>query len=133
MEEQKKVYVLKNFKITGNKYEDFDFIKIKQDEDVFFDLPVCLCEYGRIYKEPLVTRLNDSPHLYCVEKDELIEKLKGTKVFYLDVLDNGELVEVEKGQHKMSVRMLESDRVEDFTVNKNNLLIRKEGIKKNGE
>ncbi|MFH2116772.1 MAG: hypothetical protein ABII85_01870 [Bacillota bacterium] len=78
--------VIKNYKETGEKVEGCPVIKVRyDDEDVFFDLPQCLCAYGVKLKKPVLLVENGKP--FAVEADVLIKRNAETKIFHLDLVD----------------------------------------------
>ena len=88
--------VIKNFKRTGKFIDEFPYIKIKEDEDVFADLPICLVEYNTEYQKPMIYIGPEAQIPVVMEEKELIKKIQGTKLFYLKVDEEKSIREVEK-------------------------------------
>ena len=96
--------ILKNYKKTGKKIEEFDIIKIMDtQEDVFADLPVVAISFGVNYKEPVL--FGDYRGIPTVfEKEELMEVLKTTEIKYFKVNED-KLIEVIKEEAEMNLRL----------------------------
>lgn len=97
--------VLKNFKQTGKFIDEFPYIKIKEDEDIFADLPICLAEYNTEYQKPMVYFGPDNQAPVVMEEKDLMKKIEGTKLFYFSVKEEGKLEEVSKEQANFSYRL----------------------------
>lgn len=96
--------VLKNYKIL-KMIEEFPLIKIREDEDVFIELPICAIDYNRIYKEPVIFQEINKMGV-VIEKEELVERLKNLKLFYFLVKpETGEVKEVSKENSNYQIRL----------------------------
>lgn len=119
--------ILKNYKRTGEFIENFPVIKIKNDEDVFADLPICLVEYDTHYTKPvLITHAEKVPEV--IEAAVLVKTLEGTKVFYLELDEDNNLKEVEQEDAMISVRLPKDTNVDEL-VFINGEILKQEVIK----
>jgi hypothetical protein len=110
--------VIKNYKLNkkAGKVEEFPAIKIKEDEDVFVELPLCICEYEKEYEEPFLFSSSSTVISVVLEKTDLLEKIKNTKLFYLKVLEDGKVQETKKEQSDFSYRLPTNTLVEDLAI-----------------
>ena len=116
--------VLKNYKLTGNIIDDeFPLIKIKDDEDVYADLPICAAEYNTFYTEPaLIIERSKIP--VVIEKVELLKSLsKLKKFFFLVDKKTGSLEEVDKDKADLSIRLPKDTPVEDLVYKDGEVLL----------
>lgn len=108
--------VLKNFKMTKNKYKDFPVIKILSGEDVFVDLPICAVPFGEDFDEGvLFTREGNLPKAGSfAEIDNMTRNLKRF-VFHNDKGHLTEYTEDEKVADDAVISWLPKDtKVEDL-------------------
>lgn len=105
--------ILKNYKRTGESIESFPVIKIKNDDDVFADLPICLVEYDTHYNKPvLITYEGKVPEV--IEAAVLVKTLEGTRMFYLELDEDNNLKEVEQDNAMISVRLPKDTNVDEL-------------------
>jgi hypothetical protein len=96
--------ILKNFKLTEGKWEEFPFIKILPGEDVFASLPVCKIPFQAQFIQPVVVvRENDIP--LAIELEDLKKRLEKTKRFFFIADEKGALTEVEQKDAKVIIRL----------------------------
>ena len=89
--------VIKNYKKVKEAIFEFPFIKIKEDEDVFADLPLCLAEFGVEYVKPIIYFGPDAQIPLVMEENELLARIKDTKLFHFAVnQETGQLSETEE-------------------------------------
>lgn len=108
--------VLKNFKKTGKFIDEFPYVKVKNDEDIYAELPICLAEFGVEYQNPLVYVGPDSAAPVLMEEEELLERIKGTKLFYLKVDEEGKIEEVKKEESNLAYRLPIDTPVEKLAI-----------------
>jgi thermostable 8-oxoguanine DNA glycosylase len=97
--------IIKNYKVLKETVEEFPCIKIREDEDVFAELPICLCKYGVEYREPILFVGQQGQIPIVLEKEELIEKIKGTRIFFLKLKEDNTVEEVDKEDSHFSYRL----------------------------
>lgn len=93
--------ILKNYKKLGSSFEEFELIRIRDDEDIFVDMPICVCDYDRIYEKPVIVNAGGVFPL-CLELDDLKEQIKDTKIFHLDVIQDGRVIQA-KNEKKATI------------------------------
>lgn len=108
--------VIKNYKKLGSSFEEFPYIKIKDDEDVFAELPICLAEYNVEYEQPLVYFGPDAQIPIVMSLNELKQKIKGTKLFSFKVGEKGLLKVVSKSECDFSYRLPEDVDTEKLAI-----------------
>jgi thermostable 8-oxoguanine DNA glycosylase len=115
-ERMKPMKIIKNYKVLNNGIEEFPYIKIKEDEDVFVDLPICLCEFGVTYKKPMlfVNQINQIPTV--LEEEELVKAIENTKIFYLKMDEDERIIEVDKSESQMSYRLPKNTPVDQLAI-----------------
>ena len=98
--------ILKNFKKTGKLLDgQYPYITIREDSDVFMDLPICAIEYDTFYIEPVVV-LEPGKIGVVHEAKELLKQLSKLKKFYFLVNDEtSEVSEVQEGEANLMVRL----------------------------
>ena len=97
--------VIKNFKQTGKFIDEFPYIRIKEDEDVYAELPICLADYNTEYQKPMVYFGPESQTPVVMEEKDLMKKIEGTKLFFLKVEEEGKIKEVSKEEATFSYRL----------------------------
>lgn len=109
--------VLRNFKKLNKKFKEFELIKLRADEDVLADLPICLCDYGVDYKEPLVVTGAQGSFPICLEKEEVAKRIKDTRIFNLKKGKEGNLKEVSGSEKaEVSVRLNNDTDLSKLTI-----------------
>jgi hypothetical protein len=114
--------VLRNFKKLHKKVEEFDLIKLRGEEEVLAELPICLCEYGVEYKEPVVM-FGQGTFPVCLERKDLEKRIEDTKIFHLKDV-KGKVKEVPKEKATVSVRLNKTIDLDQLMF-QNNQLVRK--------
>lgn len=108
--------VLKNYKVLKETIEEFPLIKLKQDEDVFVDLPLCTVPYGVEFETPVLFYTQQTQIPEVVEKAEIEEKIKGTKLFYFKILEGDKVEEVSPKDADFSYRLPEETPVKNLAI-----------------
>jgi hypothetical protein len=113
--------VLKNYKPTDERFEEFPIVAIRYDDEVFLDLPICAVDFGRKYNRPvLFTEVNKIPAV--VELAEVPAALKGTKVFHFKVKDDSKVEEVAPDKADIFVRLPEDTNVKELVFMEGQIL-----------
>jgi len=108
--------VLKNYKKLKEQIEEFPAVKILDAEDVFVELPLCVMDFGLEIEKPYIYAGPDAQVPIVLTKEELLERIKGTKVFYLKQLENGNIQEVPKEEATLSYRLPEDTPVDKLAI-----------------
>lgn len=123
--------ILKNYKRTGEYLEEFPYVKIKDEEDIFIDRPICVCDYDKIYKKPIVInspKLGEFP--ICYDEEELKELLKDTSRHFFKIIDkDGNLEKVKQGKHDVEGRFKNSIDIKSV-IFVDGLFVAKDSLKK---
>jgi len=107
--------VLKNYKLTKEKYEEFPFIKIRDDDEVFEDLPICSVDFGREIEKPVLFKPSDGTFPKAVELRDLIKILSTLKKFHFKIeKETGALTEVPEKESEFSIRLPQDTNVEEL-------------------
>lgn len=117
--------VLKNFRNTGEFLDgDFPHIKLRNDEDVFYDMPICVADCDRVYKDPvLMTENTGSPFPFVYEKVELLQKIAKLKKFYFKVDEHGKMKEVKPEEANLSYRLPPDTPVKDLMYKNGRIIL----------
>lgn len=99
-----KTKVLRNYKGTGNFYQEFEYINLFDTDTVLASEPICLCEFDKEYTQPLIVTTNEKALPVCFNKDELDKAIANTRRYFFEVKESGELVETEEGMHDVEAR-----------------------------
>ena len=74
--------VIKNYKVSGKKYEEFNYGTIREDVDVFSELPLCLLDFGDLQKEKIIYYNENLPMPIALSEEEIEKVLLGTRRFF---------------------------------------------------
>lgn len=108
--------LIKNYKPTGKFVEEFSIVNIREDEDVFAELPLCLVDFGVFYETAVLYQGPQDPMPIIMEKEELLEFIDGTRLFHFSVSEEGKLTEVEKEKANYSHRLPIDTPVEKLVI-----------------
>lgn len=108
--------VIKNFKKLKESVDEFPSIKILDSEDIFVDLPLCIMEFNREYRDPYLYFGPETPIGEVMEKEALLFKTKGTKLFYFKKVEENRVKEVTKDEAEFSYRLPEEVPVEELAI-----------------
>jgi hypothetical protein len=99
------IHLIKNYKNLNEYIEEFPYIKIKDDEDVYAEVPLCMIEFGRIIEKPVLYMNQTLKIPIALSEDEVREKIKGTKLFHLKLNEDKTVEEVKKEDSHFSYRL----------------------------
>jgi len=92
-----------NYKPTKETIEEFPYVKIMPNSDVFIDLPMAAIEFGVDYKEPvLFGNYKGIPAIY--EANIVKAQLKKMRLFHLKI-DGEKLHEVDEKESNLKIRL----------------------------
>lgn len=101
-----------NYKPKQEKLEEFPYVLLLLDREVFIDLPICVVEFGRIYDRPVLYGDHKGiPTVY--EAEEVKTILARLKVFHLKN-DQGKLYEVDEKEADIHVRLPIDTKVDEL-------------------
>lgn len=94
------------------RLEEFPYITILYDREVFVDLPICVIDFGRVYEKPvLYGNYKGIPTVY--EEAEVKTQLANLKVFYLKN-KQGKLTEVREEEADLKIRLPKDTNVDEL-------------------
>lgn len=96
--------IIRNYKILKEKLEEFPKIELKQYEVVFAELPLCVAQYDYEYDEPYLFMFEGQIPV-VMEKEELLKKIEGTKLFFFKVVNGNKVEEVPEKDAEFSYRL----------------------------
>lgn len=96
--------ILKNYKVTSKRYEGVPMIEVRNQEEVFLEMPICMLPYEKEETELYLLGVNPmTKFAYVGNKRTLKEVLKTNRMFFLSNIDEkglpGEIREVPMGEH----------------------------------
>ena len=101
-----------NYKPTNEKMDEFPYVKLLLDREVFVDLPICVVDFGRHYNKPvLYGNYQGIPTVY--EEKEVIQLLGRLKTFHLKN-ENGKLTEVEEAEADVHIKLPKDTNVDQL-------------------
>ena len=122
-----------NFKRKQGGIEEFPYVTLLIDREVFLELPICAIEFGVDYIKPvLYGDHNGVPTVY--EHDAVVELLSKLKIFYLKN-DQGKLTEVSKGEADVTIRLPKDTNVDQLVYDRGQIFLAKpinEEVTENG-
>ena len=101
-----------NYKQKQEKLEEFPFVSLLLDREVFMDLPICAVDFDRTYDKPVLYGNHKGiPTVY--EAEEVKTYLARLKVFHLKN-DQGKLSEVDEKESHIHVRLPVDTKVDEL-------------------
>lgn len=101
-----------NFKPKKEHLEEFPYVDLLIDREVFVELPLCVIDFGRHYEKPvLYGNLKGIPTVY--EEAEVKTQLATLKVFYLKN-NRGKLTEVKEEEADVKIRLPKDTNVDEL-------------------
>lgn len=103
---------LVNYKTKKDKLEEFPFVELFTDREVFADLPICLVDFSREYDKPVLYGNHKGvPTIY--EAVEVQQQLAKLKVFHFKE-DQGKLTEVAPEEATIKARLPKDTKVDEL-------------------
>ena len=99
--------ILKNIKILKkNNLEEFPSVEVRYDDtEVFANLPIAFIPYGEQYIDPIMYQVNGQGIGMLIEREQLREALKKSKLFFFKLGENQELIECKKEESITHARL----------------------------
>lgn len=122
-----------NYKAKKEKLEEYPYVELFTDREVFVELPICVIDFGRYYEKPvLYGNYNGIPTVY--EEEEVRAHLKTLKVFHLKN-NKGKLTEVDAEDADISIRLPKDTDVNQLVYDNGQVFLAKpiEGGEKDGD
>lgn len=111
-------HVIKNFKFTKEKIEEFNVIKILNSEDVILELPLGVHEFNQEFEYPII--FGDFQGVALIQEAERV--MEKTKMFHLKNLAEDEetktisLVECSEKEATTHIRLPRDTKVDELVL-----------------
>lgn len=125
--------VIKNYKILKEKRDEYPYIKVLDSEDVFIELPICICEFSKEYLKPvLYGNHNGVPTVH--EEGFVLNMIAKLKKFYFKV-DGEKLIESSDKDYDLIARLPHDTIVDQLIYDRGQIVWAKpvEGAENNGD
>ena len=118
--------VLKNYKLLKERFNEFQFIQIRYDDEVFVDLPICTIEFGQLLEHPVLF-VNGAKTPSAVELSWLQDFLSNKKKFNLFIDEKGKIIEVEPGESNYQILLPNDTDLSELWFENGNLVRTRKG------
>lgn len=97
--------ILVNYKKLDIFQDEFFEVELKKFDAVFAEMPIAIAEYDCVYKRPVLYIGLDVKMPTIFEAEALLEKIKGTKLYYFKKLESDGVEEVSKEYAEFAYRL----------------------------
>jgi len=112
--------ILLNYKPLEDTYEGYPYVQLLDNSVVFVELPICVGEFGKRYKKPvLYGNFKGIPTVY--EEAEVKQFLADLKLFHLKVEEN-QLKEVDEAEADIHIRLPKDTPVDQLIYDKGEII-----------
>lgn len=105
-----------NYKKLDVFQDEFFEVELKKFDAVFIEMPVAVAEYDYVYKHPVLYVGVDAKLPLIMEADELLQKIKGTKLFYFKSVEPNKVKEVLQEEADFGYRLPIDTPVEKLVI-----------------
>lgn len=111
-------HVIKNFKFTKEKIEEFNVVKILDSEDVILEMPLGVHEFNQTFEYPIV--FGEFQGIAMIQEAETV--MERTKMFFLKNLKEDEetktvsVIECTEKEATTKVRLPRDTKVEELVL-----------------
>ena len=108
--------ILVNYKKLDVFHDEFFEVELKKLDAVFAEMPIAIAEYDYDYKHPVLYTGPDTKLPLIVEKQELMKKIEGTKVYHFKRVEPNRVVEVPAEEADFGYRLPIDTPVEKLAI-----------------